>query len=156
MRTKMSELDSISGLAAPQNALSAAQTGRYENLAAWASDPKVRNNAAGIEKAVELFTMAFVEEMTKAMRQTVPEGGIIEKNAGEELFQSFLDTEYARQLGPQLAEQGISEALRRQLIPDDPANGTLAVALPGKQPVVAGEKKNTSGTSPVEQGASKD
>ncbi len=141
----MNEIDSITGIGTPQNALSAAQTGRYENLAVWASDPQVRNKAAGIEKAIELFTMAFVEEMTQAMRKTVPEGGIIEKNAGEELFQSFLDTEYARQLGPQLAEQGIAEALRRQLIPDDPANGTLPLALPGKQPVA--EDRNESGAS---------
>jgi Rod binding domain-containing protein len=145
----MNELDSISGIGTPQNALSAAQTGRYENLAAWASDPQVRTNTAGVEKAVELFTMAFVEEMTKAMRQTIPDGGLIEKNAGEELFQSFLDTEYSRMLGPQLAEQGIAEALRRQLIPDDPANGTLAVALPGKQAPAVGEKERDRGDTGV-------
>jgi len=148
----MSELDAIAGLGATSDALSSARANRYENLAVWASDPSVRNNAAGIEKAVELFTMAFVEEMTQAMRKTVPESGFVEKSAGEELFQSFLDTEYARLLGPQLAEQGIADALRRQLIPDDPANGPLAVALPGQPPDAvqtanAGEKNGTESDS---------
>lgn len=38
----------------------------------------------------------MVMEMLKAMRKSVPEGGLFEKNASTEIFQDMLDTETAK------------------------------------------------------------
>jgi len=56
----------------------------------------------------------FVAELFKAMRETVPEGGLVDGGSGEEMFTSMMD----QHLAPLTAEGwqgGIGEALYRQL-----------------------------------------
>lgn len=56
----------------------------------------------------------FVQELFKAMRETVPEGGMMSGGAGEDMFTSMMD----QHLAPQVSEGwqgGIGDALYRQL-----------------------------------------
>lgn len=61
------------------------------------------------------FQNILLSEMLKAMRQSVPESGLFEDNTGRELFESFLDEEYIRNLGEQTGGLGLTETLREQL-----------------------------------------
>lgn len=47
------------------------------------------------ESSRELETL-FINEMFKAMRKAVPDGGLIEKDSGSEMYQEMLDGETAK------------------------------------------------------------
>jgi len=70
-------------------------------------DPKLRQAAKQLEGV-------FVEHLFAAMRETVPEGGLVDGGSGEDIFTSLLD----RHLADELAsgwERGIGAAVFRQL-----------------------------------------
>ncbi|MEX2584024.1 MAG: rod-binding protein [Gemmatimonadota bacterium] len=70
-------------------------------------DAKLRQAAKDLEGV-------FVAELFKAMRATVPEGGVVDGGMGEEIFTGMMD----QHLAPLTAEGwqgGIGEALYRQL-----------------------------------------
>lgn len=75
---------------------------------------------AGVDEATRLRHVArelegvFVQEMFKAMRETVPEAGPFGGGAGEEMFTAMLDGEIATR-APERWERGLAEALYRQL-----------------------------------------
>ena len=56
----------------------------------------------------------FVEQLFKAMRETVPENSLFGGGAGEEMFTSMMDSHLATQV-PEQWESGMGEALYRQL-----------------------------------------
>ena len=56
----------------------------------------------------------FVEQLFKAMRETVPENSLLSGGAGEEMFTSMMDGHLASEL-PASWENGLGEALYRQL-----------------------------------------
>ena len=56
----------------------------------------------------------FVEQLFKAMRETVPRDGLVEGGSGEEMFTSLLDQKMATVV-PSRWQSGLSEALLRQL-----------------------------------------
>ena len=56
----------------------------------------------------------FVEQLFKAMRETVPQDGLTNGGPGEEMFTSMLDQHLAPQVGDGW-QGGIGEALYRQL-----------------------------------------
>ncbi len=56
----------------------------------------------------------FVEQLFKAMRETVPEGGMLDGGSGEEMFTGLLDQRLAGEV-PSRWEHGLAEALYRQL-----------------------------------------
>ena len=56
----------------------------------------------------------FVEQMFKAMRETVPEGGALSGGSGEEMFTGMLDQSLAEEV-PGRWSNGLAEALYRQL-----------------------------------------
>ena len=56
----------------------------------------------------------FVEQLFKAMRETVPENSLFGGGAGEEMFTSMMDSHFATQV-PEQWESGMAEALYRQL-----------------------------------------
>lgn len=56
----------------------------------------------------------FVEQLFKAMRETVPENSLFGGGAGEEMFTSMMDSHLAGQV-PSGWENGMGEALYRQL-----------------------------------------
>ena len=79
-----------------------------------------REPTAGSRDALRLRAVArdlegvFVEQLFKAMRETVPEGGVMDGGSGEEMFTGLLDQRLAAQ-APARWEHGLAEALYRQL-----------------------------------------
>lgn len=49
-----------------------------------------------LRESTREFEAIFVNEMFKAMRKTVPEGGLFEKDTATEIYEEMLDTERAR------------------------------------------------------------
>lgn len=56
----------------------------------------------------------FLRQLLETMRATLPEGGLCERSAGDELFTSLLDERLAS-MAAQRMQRGIGEALYRQL-----------------------------------------
>ena len=56
----------------------------------------------------------FVEQLFKAMRETVPRDGVVDGGSGEEIFSGMLDQHLA-QLVPGEWERGLSAAIYRQM-----------------------------------------
>jgi len=72
-----------------------------------ADDAKLRRVAQQLEGV-------FVEQLFKAMRETVPDGGVVDGGAGEEIFSSMLDQHISTQV-PAAWERGLGAAVFRQL-----------------------------------------
>ena len=56
----------------------------------------------------------FVEQLFKAMRDTVPTDGLLDGGSGEEMFTGMLDQKFSAE-APAQWKHGLSEALLRQL-----------------------------------------
>jgi flagellar protein FlgJ len=70
---------------------------------------------ARLRRAARQLEGVFVEQLFKAMRETVPtENGILSGGAGEEIFTSLLDQHVAGEAASQW-ERGLGDALYRQL-----------------------------------------
>jgi flagellar protein FlgJ len=67
-----------------------------------------------LRKAAQQLEGVFVQELFKAMRETVPHDGVLDGGAGEEMFQSMMDEHIAGQL-PEHWEHGLGAAVYRQL-----------------------------------------
>lgn len=74
--------------------------------------PGARNQTTDrrLEQAVRQLEGVFVEQLFKAMRETVPEDGVISGGAGEDMFTSLLDQRMA-DLVPQQWSSSLAEAL---------------------------------------------
>lgn len=109
------------------NNMPAIPTASLERGRAAAADPKLRHAAQQLEGA-------FVEQLFKAMRETVPEGGLMHGGGGEEIFSSLMDQHLAAEV-PASWENGIGAAIVRQLrgasAPAEPS--TPAPAVPGAE-----------------------
>ncbi len=55
-----------------------------------------RINKNELQKVCQDFESIFIHQMIKAMRKTVPKTGFFGKASGEELFESFFDTELSK------------------------------------------------------------
>jgi len=84
--------------------------------AAGLNDPKQlnRNNPAEIRKVCQEFEAIFIRTLIKGMRATVPDGGLLDKSTGRELFEEMMDSEIATQAARK-NDYGIAEILYRQL-----------------------------------------
>lgn len=60
------------------------------------------------------FEAIYIQEMYKAMRRTVPDGGLFEKDMASELYRELLDMELARATAAGKGN-GIGEAMYQQL-----------------------------------------
>ena len=56
----------------------------------------------------------FVEQLFKAMRESVPDGGVVDGGTGEEMFTGLLDQKMSA-LAPARWERGLASALYDQL-----------------------------------------
>jgi peptidoglycan hydrolase FlgJ len=94
-------------------------------------DAKLRKTALQLEGL-------FVQRMFAAMRETVPQGGLLEQSSAESTFSTMLDEKFAEQAPTQWdGEHSLAEALYRQLrqriepaATDAPAPPTSATASP--------------------------
>jgi peptidoglycan hydrolase FlgJ len=73
-----------------------------------------RDDRAQLRALARQFQGVFMNQMFQAMRQSVPEGGFIEKTAGEDMFTSLLDDKLSS-LAAARMRNGLTEALYRQL-----------------------------------------
>ena len=97
---------------------------------AGASPDEVR-----LRRATQELEGVFVQELFKAMRETVPEGGVVDGGPGEEMFSSMMDQTISAEAASGW-DRGIGAALYRQLRPllsgapaappqDSPLDGSL-------------------------------
>lgn len=75
--------------------------------AAAARDAKLR-------KASQQLEGAFVQQMYKSMRDTIPEGGMFDGGSGEQMFTGMMDEHVAADT-PLKWQHGLSEAIYRQM-----------------------------------------
>ena len=69
-----------------------------------------------LKESSQQFETLYVMEMMKAMRKSVPEGGLFEKSMSTEIFQEMIDMETAKSAtrGPGL---GLATAIYDQMAP---------------------------------------
>ena len=73
---------------------------------------RIRDDDARLRAAANLLESSFYEELFKAMRGTVPEGGVVSGGSGEDMFQSMMDQHIATAAAMR-SEGGIGSALYR-------------------------------------------
>ena len=74
----------------------------------------------------------FVLQMLKAMRATVPKGGVTDASNGEETFTSMLDQKIADRI-PAQWKHGLTDALMKQLVARDMENNKPTTTPPPVQ-----------------------
>lgn len=67
-----------------------------------------------LRKACVQLEGVFMNELAKALRETVPQDGLLEAGTGGEMFASMLDEKLA-ELAAARSQSGLSAALLRQL-----------------------------------------
>jgi flagellar protein FlgJ len=78
-------------------------------------DKKAKNLAA-LKKQCQEFESLLLMEMVKAMRQTVPDGGLLETNSAGEMYRDMLDSETVKVAGNGKG-LGLAEAMYKQMAP---------------------------------------
>ena len=96
---------------------------------------EVSPEEARLRRATGEMEGVFVQELFKAMRETVPEGGVVDGGAGEEIFSSLMDQHLSDQVASGW-EHGLGAALYRQLRQMLPATETEA---PPETAAISGE-----------------
>ncbi len=85
---------------------------------------------AKLLKAAQQLEGVFVQQLYKAMRDTVPQQeGIVSGGAGEDIFNGLLDQHLAAET-PKHWQTGLSDALYRQLSRGLPSDTTAAASMP--------------------------
>ena len=79
-----------------------------------ALDPTAAANDARLHKVSTQLEGLFVQQMYKAMRDTVPTGGIVDGGAGEEMFTGMMDEHIAADT-PKQWKHGLIQSIYRQL-----------------------------------------
>ena len=75
---------------------------------------QIQGEASRLRAAASLLESSFYQELFKAMRDTVPDSGLLSGGSSEDMFTSMLDQSVADSAAAR-AERGLSEALYRQL-----------------------------------------
>jgi flagellar protein FlgJ len=74
-----------------------------------------KNEDAELKKACEDFEAIMIQQMLKAMRKTVPEGGILEKSSGSDIWESIYDEKISFESSGVEKGTGLAKFLYRQL-----------------------------------------
>ena len=88
-----------------------------------------------LRAATKQLEGVFVQELFKAMRETVPKDGLTDGGAGEDIFTGLMDEKIAAHV-PDRWERGIGDSLYRQL------RAALPHANPGAASPAADDKRN--------------
>ena len=75
-------------------------------------DGRITDPDDRLRAATQLLEGTFYQEMFKAMRGTVPEGGAISRGSGEDMFEGLLDQHIADAAAGQ-SDRGLGSALYR-------------------------------------------
>lgn len=77
------------------------------------SDPKEKELQA-LRRSCREFEAIYINEMYKAMRKSIPDSGLFEKDMSSELYREMLDMELAKQTAAGKG-MGVGEAMYNQL-----------------------------------------
>ena len=72
------------------------------------------NTETRLREAAVQFEAVFVRQMLSAMRQTIPDGGVIDGGQAEELFAGMLDGHMAELMAAESRSE-LADAIYRQL-----------------------------------------
>jgi len=80
------------------------------------STDRKERDLQSLKESSRQFETLYVMEMMKAMRKSIPEGGLFEKSMSTEIFQEMIDMETAKSAtrGPGL---GLATAIYDQMAP---------------------------------------
>ncbi len=67
-----------------------------------------------LQKATQDFEAMFVKQMLDSMRKTVPEGTLLEKNAGQDIFEDMLYDQYAKSI-TKTSNLGIAKSMYEEM-----------------------------------------
>ncbi|MBF0212308.1 MAG: rod-binding protein [Magnetococcales bacterium] len=90
-----------------------------------------REDQRRLNDATSDFEGMFIQQLFKSMRRTVPEdpkGGLFAKSHGEKMFQELLDGEYSKNLSRGNSGLGLKEAIFKQAVSNQLAQGVDAKA----------------------------
>ena len=74
-----------------------------------------KNEEEQLKKACEDFEGMMIHQMLKAMRKTVPDGGILEKSNGLEVWESFYDEKISFEASGKEKGTGLARFLYEEL-----------------------------------------
>lgn len=89
---------------------------------------KSPDNVAAIKKLSDEFESIFLEIVLKSMRETVDKSKLTDGGNGEQIFQSMLDSEYAKNLSSQRTS-GIADSIEKHLLSKMPEQAKLDVKM---------------------------
>jgi flagellar protein FlgJ len=93
--------------------------GKDPGPAADASRAGGRTDDERLRAATRDFEAVFIQQMLKVMRETVPDGGLLDGGQSEEIFSSLLD-EHLAGLSAGEGRGGLADALYRQFVEGAP------------------------------------
>ena len=115
------------------------------NPAAVTGEQRKAETAAKVRDVAEMYEKHFLRELTKSMRSTVPDSGLIKKNQGEQLFREQLDSEYVEKWGAR-GGIGLADMIEKQLIEKYGVQmGLREGEAPARGPLQLNEKANYVG-----------
>ena len=79
------------------------------------ANTKSNENIEAIKKLSDEFEGIFLEIVLKSMRETVDKSQLTDGGNGEQIFQSMLDSEYAKNLASQRTT-GLAASIEQQLL----------------------------------------
>jgi flagellar protein FlgJ len=71
---------------------------------------KIKGDDARLRAATDALEGAFYQELFKAMRDTIPDSGLVDGGGGEDSFTALLD-EHLSEVAASQSEDGIGQAL---------------------------------------------
>ena len=87
---------------------------RIQGPPASATQPSLTADEQRLRAVTKQLEGVFVQQLFKAMRETVPQDGFTDGGAGEEIFTGMMDEKIATHV-PEHWDRGIGESLYRQL-----------------------------------------
>ncbi|MDZ4257302.1 MAG: rod-binding protein [Gemmatimonadales bacterium] len=94
------------------------------------TSPAVAGRSAALLRQAQALEAVFYQQMLQAMRDAMPEGGVVETSTGERVFREMFDEQMARQAAAR-SERGLAEALYRQLRRHLPPDAGEITTQPG-------------------------
>ncbi|MCB9481307.1 MAG: rod-binding protein [Desulfobacteraceae bacterium] len=74
-----------------------------------------KNEGDELKKACEDFEAIMIHQMLKAMRKTVPDGGILEKSNGSDVWESLYDEKISFEVSGEEKGTGLAKFLYEEL-----------------------------------------
>lgn len=106
---------------------------RIQGTPASAAPPNLTADEQRLRAVTKQLEGVFVQQLFKAMRETVPKDGFTDGGAGEDIFTGMMDEKIATHV-PEHWDRGIGESLYRQLRATLPHPTPDAAATPADDP----------------------